>query len=106
MISLTSRVADRVPVRGGVVETARSNLLRQGVGEVAGVKLVRERRETAKADVQNHAERPNVDGLSILAILRLGKNLRRHIAGRSTKRGGERLFADNLSKTKVGKFDM
>lgn len=49
------RVADRVPIRGRVVEPAGLDLLRQGVGELLAVELVGEGWEAAEADVKHDA---------------------------------------------------
>ena len=65
------RVADRVPVRGGVVKATGFDLLREVVGVFAGAKLVGEGGEAAETNIENDAEGPDVDGAGVFAMARV-----------------------------------
>jgi len=65
------RVADRVPVRGGVIEAASFDLLREVVGVFAGAEFIREGGEAAETDVEYDAEGPDVDGTGVFAMARV-----------------------------------
>jgi hypothetical protein len=82
--SLTGWVSYGVPIRGRVVETTTLDLLGECEGEVARVELIGERWETTQANVKHNSQRPDIDGLCVLALLGVCENLRRNIAGRST----------------------
>lgn len=62
------RVADAVPVRGWVVELTHLDLLGKSIGAVSGVELVAKGWESAKTDVQDYAQRPDVYGSSVLPM--------------------------------------
>jgi hypothetical protein len=102
----TGWVADGVPVRGGIVKEAFSDLVRQIVREVCSLQLVREGGETAEADVKHHAQRPDVNGLGVLACLAaLDQDLRCHIAGRAAERGREGRLSHNLGEAEIANLD-
>ncbi len=48
-------VADRIPIGRRVVKSTTFDLLCKGVGIFLGVKLIRERRKSAEADVENNS---------------------------------------------------
>ena len=65
---IQSGVADAVPVRGGVVEAAHFDLLGEVVGVLIGPELVGEGGKAAKADVEDDAEGPDVDGAGVFSV--------------------------------------
>jgi len=103
---LTSRVADGVPVRRGVVEETLADLVRELIGKVWTLQLVGEGREAAEANVEHHTQRPDVDGLGVPARLAAGEDLGRHVAGRAAERRCEGRLSDNLGKAEVANLDI
>lgn len=72
-------IADVVPVRGGVVETAGFDLIGEAVGIFFGVEFVAEGWETAEADVEDDTEGPDVDGACVFAVAGVLQNFRSDI---------------------------
>lgn len=70
------RVADRVPIGRGVIETTHLDLLREVVRVFGGVKLVGEGREAAQANVEHDAKGPHVDSARIFAVARVLQDFR------------------------------
>lgn len=67
-------VRNGVPVRRRVVEAAHLDLLCECVRVRGRVEFVAEGREAAQANVEHHAQGPNVDGASVTAVVCLFKD--------------------------------
>jgi len=89
------RIGDIIPVRGGEIEAASLD----GAVEIGGI-LIKEGRESAEQDVENHSNAPQVHFRSVgLAT----ENLRSHVS-RSTTCSGH-LDLGELGQSEIGQLD-
>ena len=79
--------------------------MRECVRVLVGVELVAERRKAAKADVEDHAERPDVYGACVSTTVSLLENLWCDVGRRAAERGCEGFLADDLGQTEVSELD-
>lgn len=61
--------------------------------------------ESAEADVQDHAQAPDVDGPVVAADAVLHQNFWRDVGWSSTEARCEAVFADELAQTEVCELD-
>lgn len=78
----------------------------QRVRRLARVQLVGEGGEAAQADVQHHAEGPDVYGARVAAGFRVFEDFGRDVAGGAAEGCGERVFADDFGEAEVGDLDV